>query len=54
VAASRERSSDVRRLAIRHQHVLVASLNHERFVLFLKPHKLGFQVAYSLKVLHAE
>jgi hypothetical protein len=42
------RSSDVRRLAIRHQHVLVASLNHERFVLFLKPYKLGFQVAYSL------
>jgi hypothetical protein len=48
VAASCQRSSDVRGLAIRHQHVLVASLNHERFVLFLKPHKLGFQVAYSL------
>ena len=48
MAASCQRSLDVRRLAIRHQHVLVASLNHERFVLFLKPHKLGFQVAYSL------
>jgi hypothetical protein len=48
VAASCQRSSDVRGLAIRHQHVLVASLNHERFVLLLKPHKLGFQVAYSL------
>jgi hypothetical protein len=42
------RSSDVRGLAIRHQHVLVASLNSKRFVLFLKPYKLGFQVAYSL------
>jgi hypothetical protein len=48
LAASRRRSSDERRLAIRNQHVLVASLNRERVILFLKPHKLGFQVAYSL------
>jgi len=48
LAASRQRSSDERRFAIRHQHVLVACLNRERVVLFLKPHKLGFQVAYSL------
>jgi hypothetical protein len=47
-AASRPRSSDVRRLAVRHQHVLVASLNRERVILFLKPYKLGFEVAYSL------
>ena len=26
----------------------MASLNRERVILFLKPHKLGFQVAYSL------
>jgi hypothetical protein len=26
----------------------MASLNRKRVVLFLKPHKLGFQVAYSL------
>jgi len=26
----------------------VASLNRERVIFFLKPHKLGFQVAYSL------
>jgi hypothetical protein len=26
----------------------VASLNSKRFVLFLEPYKLGFQVAYSL------
>ena len=47
-AASCLRSLDVRGLAIRDQHVLVASLNHQRFVLFLKPYKLSFQVAYSL------
>jgi hypothetical protein len=41
-------SLDVRRLAVRHQHVLVAALNGERVVLFLKPYKLGFEVAYSL------
>jgi hypothetical protein len=48
LAASCQRSSDERRLAIRNQHVLVACLNRERVILFLKPHKLGFQVAYSL------
>jgi hypothetical protein len=48
LAASYQRSSDERWLAIRNQHVLVASLNRERVLLFLKPYKLGFQVAYSL------
>ena len=48
LAAFPRRSSDERRLAIRDQHVLVACLNCERVVLFLKPHKLGFQIAYSL------
>ena len=47
-AASRLRPSDVRRLAVRHQHVLVTSLNRECVILFLKPYKLGFEVAYSL------
>jgi len=47
-SASCLRSLDVRGLAVRHQHVLVASLNHQRLVLFLKPYKLSFQVAYSL------
>jgi hypothetical protein len=42
------RSSDVRGLAIRHQHFLVACLNLKRVVLFLKPYELGFEVAYSL------
>jgi hypothetical protein len=41
-------SLDVRRLAVRHQHVLVAALNGERVILSLKPYKLGFEVAYSL------
>jgi hypothetical protein len=48
LAASYQRSSDERWLAIRNQHVLVASLNRERVLFFLKPYKLGFQVAYSL------
>jgi hypothetical protein len=48
VLPRRQRSSDERGLALRDQHVLVSSLNRERVVLFLKPHKLGFQVAYSL------
>jgi hypothetical protein len=48
LAASYLRSLYVRWFAIRHQHVLVASLNHKRVILFLKPDKLGFQVAYSL------
>jgi hypothetical protein len=48
LAASYQRSSDERWLAIRNQHVLMADLNRERVILFLKPHKLGFQVAYSL------
>jgi hypothetical protein len=41
-------SLDVRRLTVRYQHVLVAAFNRERVVLFLKPYKLGFEVAYSL------
>ena len=44
----RKRSSDERVLAFPFQHVLVSSLNRKRVILFLKPHKLGFQVAYSL------
>ncbi len=48
MAAYYQRSSDERWLAIRNQHVLVACLNRERVILFLKPYKLGFQVAYSL------
>jgi hypothetical protein len=36
-------------LAIQDQHVLGAScLRRERVVLFLKPHKLGFEVANAL------
>jgi len=48
LAAFCQRSSAVRGLAIRHQHVLVATLNRERVILFLKPYQLGFQVTYSL------
>ncbi len=48
MVASYQRSSDERGFAIRNQLVLVASFNRERVILFLKPHKLGFQVAYSL------
>ena len=44
----RQRSLDERGLALPYQHVLVCSLNRKRVILFLKPHKLGFQVAYSL------
>jgi hypothetical protein len=44
----RQRSLDERGLALPYQHVLVSSLNRKRVILFLKPHKLGFQVAYSL------
>jgi hypothetical protein len=44
----RQRSSDERGLALLNQHVLVSSLNRKRVILFLKPYKLGFQVAYSL------
>jgi hypothetical protein len=47
LTASCLRALDVRGLAIRHQHVLVASLN-QRVILFLKPYKLSFEVAYSL------
>ncbi len=42
------RSSDECGLAFRHQHVLVGRLYRERVILFLKPDKLGFKVAYSL------
>ena len=39
-AASSPRPLNVRRLAVRHQHVLVVtSLNHERIILFLKPYE---------------
>ena len=41
-------SLDVRRLAVRYQHVLVAAVNGECVIFFLKPYKLGFEVAYSL------
>jgi hypothetical protein len=41
-----QRSLDERGLAFRDQHLLVTDLKRERVV--LKPHKLGFQVAYSL------
>jgi len=44
----RQRSSDERGLAFPYQHVFVSSLNRKRVILFLKPYKLGFQVAYSL------
>ena len=44
----RQRSLDERGLAFLNQHVLVSSLNRKRVILFLKPYKLGFQVAYSL------
>ena len=47
-ASSRPCSSGERRLAIRNQHVLVRCLYRKRVVLFLEPHKLGFQVPYSL------
>jgi len=43
-----QRSLDERGLTFRDQHLLVADLKRERVVLILKPHKLGFQVAYSL------
>ena len=43
-----DRRSGERRFAIRHQHVRAGCLYRERFVLFLEPHKLGFQVSYSL------
>jgi hypothetical protein len=42
------RTSDVRGLAFRDQHVLVGCLNRKRVILLLEPNKLGFQVAYSL------
>jgi len=45
---SRLCSSGERRLAVLRQHVRVVRLNRKRFVLFLEPDKLGFQVSYSL------
>jgi hypothetical protein len=44
----RGQRSGERRFAVRYQHVRVGSLDRERFVLFLEPNKLGFQVPYSL------
>jgi hypothetical protein len=40
--------SGERGFAVRDQHVRVGSLYRERFVLFLEPDELGFQVPYSL------
>jgi hypothetical protein len=43
------RSSGERRLAIQNEHViLVTAASGKRVVLFLEPHKLGFQVANAL------
>jgi hypothetical protein len=43
------RSSGVRRLAVQYEHVfLVTVTSSKRVVLFLKPCKLGFQVANTL------
>jgi hypothetical protein len=43
------RSSGKRRLTVQNEHVvLVADASGERVVLFLEPHKLGFQVANTL------
>ena len=43
------RSSGERRLAIQNEHViLVTAASGKRVVLFLEPHKLGFQVANTL------
>jgi hypothetical protein len=42
------RRSGERRFAVRHQHVRAGCLYRERLVLVLEPHKLGFQVPYSL------
>jgi hypothetical protein len=44
----RVQRSGERRFAVRDQHVLVGRLYRQRFVLFLEPDKLGFQVPYSL------
>ncbi len=50
LTSSRKRPSGERWLAVPHQHVLVlvGCLERQRVVLFLEPHKLGFQVPYSL------
>jgi hypothetical protein len=43
------RSSGKHRLALQNQHViLVTDASGKRVVLFLEPHKLGFQVANAL------
>jgi hypothetical protein len=43
------RSSGERGLAVQYEHVLVMSqIRGKRVVLFLEPHKLGFQVANTL------
>ena len=43
-----DQRSGERGFAVRDQHVCVSRLYRERFVLFLEPDKLGFQVPYSL------
>jgi hypothetical protein len=43
-----QRSSGERGLAVPDQQVLVSYLRSERVVLFLEPHKLGFQVPNTL------
>jgi hypothetical protein len=42
------RSSGERRLALQNQHVILVTASGKRVVLFLEPHKLGFQVANTL------
>ena len=48
VAVSCRRSSSERGLAISHHRIFVRDLSSERVVLFLEPHKLGFQVPNTL------
>jgi hypothetical protein len=45
---SRLRSSGQRWLAVQYEHVFVRDARRKRVVLFLKPNKLGFQVANTL------
>jgi hypothetical protein len=47
-SVSRGSRSGERGFAVSYQHVRTGCLYRERFVLFLEPDKLGFQVPYSL------
>jgi hypothetical protein len=43
------RSSGKRRLAVQNEHIIpLSAASGKRVVLFLEPHKLGFQVANAL------